>query len=108
MYAIVDIAGEQCRVEKGDILKIPKLESDVGEQVDFTQVLLVSQGEGNLALGRPVVDHAKVVGKILGHGRAKKVLVFKKKRRKEYKKLNGHRQNYTEVMIEDIVTEGVK
>ncbi|MBI4530781.1 MAG: 50S ribosomal protein L21 [Candidatus Latescibacteria bacterium] len=106
MYAIVNIAGSQFKVEKGDVIRVPKLEATIGEHVTFDQVLLTLREEEGTVVGSPTVDRSHIVGKILGHDRAKKVLVFKKKRRKEYKKLNGHRQPYTAVLIEDIVMEG--
>lgn len=106
MYAVVSIAGQQCKVAKGDVIHVPSLESAPGDQIDFDQVLLVSPSEGDQVVGHPVVDRAKVTAKVLSHGRGEKVLVFKKKRRKEYKKLNGHRQGYSEVLIEEIVMEG--
>ena len=106
MYAIVNIAGSQLKVEKGDIVHVPKLETSSGEQVNFDRVLLLSHGEGELLTGHPIVTQAKVTGKVLSHGRGDKILVFKKKRRKGYEKLNGHRQGYTEVLIEDILIEG--
>lgn len=108
MYAVVSIAGQQCKVAKGDVIHVPSLEAAPGDQIDFDQVLLISPSEGEQVVGHPVVDQARVTAKVLSHGRGEKVLVFKKKRRKEYKKLNGHRQGYSEVLIEDIAMEGAQ
>ena len=101
MYAIVDIAGSQFKVEKDQFVYAPKLEGEEGAEVTFDNVLLVDN-DGKVKIGTPSVKGAKVTGKILSHGKGDKVLVFKKKRRKGYKKKNGHRQHFTRVLIEDI------
>lgn len=103
MYAIVEIAGKQFRVEKDMTLKVPHLQQAVGETVEFDRVLMISDGS-DVKVGRPVVDGAKVGAKVIDHGRNKKILVFKKKRRKGYKKLNGHRQGFTRIQIESIAS----
>lgn len=102
MYAIVDIAGKQLKVSKDQFVYTPKLEGEEGAAVEFDQVLLV-EGDGGVKVGTPVVSGAKVSGKILAHGKDDKVIVFKKKRRKGYKKKNGHRQEFTKVLIENII-----
>ena len=101
MYAIVDIAGKQLRVEQDKYVYTPRLEGDVDSQVSFDKVLLFSSND-QVQVGTPVVSGVKVSGKILEHGKDEKVIVFKKKRRKGYKKKNGHRQLYTKVLIEGI------
>jgi large subunit ribosomal protein L21 len=102
MYAIVEIAGQQFKVEKEIKLFVHELEATEGDSVDFDKVLLVDN-EGAVTVGTPTVKGAKVTAKVLEHVKGKKVLVFKKKRRKGYKKLNGHRQHFTQIQIENIV-----
>jgi len=102
MYAIVDIAGQQFKVEKGADIHAPKLNGEVGDKVEFDRVLLIAKKD-NVAVGTPVVEGAKVHAKILEHGKDKKVIVFKKKRRKGYKVKKGHRQQFTKLKIEKIV-----
>ena len=101
MYAIVKIAGKQFRVEKDMKVKVPLLHSEVGENVSFDQVLLLDT-DGEVKVGQPVVEGAKVDAKVVEHGRDKKVIVFKKKRRKGYQVKNGHRQQFTKIQIENI------
>ena len=101
MYAIVDIAGSQFKVEKDKFVYAPKLEGEEGASVTFDNVLLLDN-DGKVEVGTPSVKGAKVSGKILSHGQGDKVLVFKMKRRKGYKKKNGHRQQFTKVLIEGI------
>ncbi|TNF44174.1 MAG: 50S ribosomal protein L21 [Bacteroidetes bacterium] len=102
MYAIVDIAGQQFKVEKDKKLFVHRLEAAEGDSVDFEKVLLVDNG-GAVAVGTPTVEGAKITAKVLQHVKGEKVLVFKKKRRKTYQKLNGHRQQFTQIQIENIV-----
>jgi len=102
MYAIVEIAGHQFKVEKDKKLFVHQLDANEGDSVDFDKVLLVDN-DGKVAVGTPTVKGAKVSVKVLEHVKGDKVLVFKKKRRKGYKKLNGHRQRFTQVQIENIV-----
>ncbi len=101
MYAIVDIAGKQFKVEKDKFYYTPLLEGKDGDKVEFDQVLLVDNS-GKVQVGTPLVKGSKVSGKILEHVKGDKVVVFKKKRRKGYKVRNGHRQDFTKVLIEDI------
>lgn len=101
MYAIVDIAGKQFKVEKDKFIYTPLMEAEEGASVDFDNVLLVDN-DGKVKVGTPKVKGAKVSGKVLGHVKDDKVIVFKKKRRKGYKKKNGHRQQFTKVLIEEI------
>ena len=103
MYAIVDIGGKQFKVTQDQSIFIPKMEGEAGASVSFDQVLLVDN-DGKVDVGTPQVKGAKVSGKILEHVKGDKVLVFKKKRRKGYKNLNGHRQDFTKVQIEKITS----
>ena len=101
MYAIVNIAGKQFKVTQDQFVYAPKLEGEEGAAVEFNEVLLLDN-EGKVDVGAPLIKGAKVSGKILGHVKGDKVVVFKKKRRKGYKVKNGHRQDYTKVLIENI------
>ena len=101
MYAIVDIAGKQYKAEENKFIYTDRLEGTEGSIVEFTQVLLVSDG-ANTQVGLPVVSGVKISGKILSQEKADKVIVFKKKRRKGFKKRNGHRAQLTKVLIEKI------
>ncbi|HEX3007953.1 MAG TPA: 50S ribosomal protein L21 [Bacteroidales bacterium] len=101
MYAIVDIAGQQFKVEKDQKVFVHRLESEEGAQVSFDKVLLVEDGS-DVKIGTPTVSGASVSAKVVSHMRGDKVLVFKKKRRKGYQKMNGHRQDLTQILIENI------
>jgi large subunit ribosomal protein L21 len=101
MYAIIETGGKQYKVQEGDVIFIEKLSADEGDSVTFDKVLAVSN-EGNISFGAPLLENASVNGKILGHGRSKKIIVFKFKAKKGYKKKQGHRQPYTKVQIEKI------
>jgi large subunit ribosomal protein L21 len=101
MYAIVDIAGKQFKVTQDQFVYAPKMDGEEGASVEFDQVLLLDDN-GKIEVGAPVVAGAKVSGKILGHVKGDKVVVFKKKRRKGYRKRNGHRQGFTKLLIEKI------
>lgn len=101
MYAIVDIAGKQFKVSKDQSVYAPTLEGKEGSTIDFDQVLLVDDGK-KVSIGSPLLKGAKVTGKIVGNVKGDKVIVFKKKRRKGYKKTQGHRQGYTKLLIENI------
>ena len=101
MYAIVDIAGKQFKVEKNKFVYAPLMDGEKDSSVEFDNVLLIDDN-GKIDVGTPGIKGAKVSGKILDHVKGDKVIVFKKKRRKGYKKKNGHRQNFTKVLIEDI------
>ena len=101
MYAIVDIAGQQFKVEKDQKLYVHRLEVEEGKKVSFDKVLLIDTGK-KVSVGDPVVKGASVDAKVISHLKGDKVLVFKKKRRKGYKKLNGHRQYLTQIQIEGI------
>ncbi len=101
MYAVVDIAGQQFKVEKDNFVYTHRLEGEEGSKVEFDRVLL-TDNDGNVSVGTPLVKGAKVTGKIVSHLQDDKVIVFKKKRRKGYRKKNGHRQALTKVLIESI------
>ncbi len=101
MYAIVRTGGKQYQVACGDQLRVEKLAGNIGDTVELDDVLLVADGE-NVVIGQPVVESAKVTAKIAGQGRAKKIIVFKKKRRKGYRLKRGHRQSFTALKIENI------
>lgn len=101
MYAIVEIAGQQFKVEKGRYVYTHRLAGDTDAALVFDKVLLVDN-DGTISVGAPTVAGAQVSGKILEHLKGEKVIVFKKKRRKGYRKKNGHRQYLTKVLIEDI------
>ncbi len=102
MYAIVEIAGQQFKVEKDKKLFVHRLDAEAGDSVDFDKVLLVDN-DGTIAVGTPTVEGAKVTAKVLEQVKGDKVIVFKKKRRKGYKKMNGHRQQFTQIQVETIV-----
>lgn len=101
MYAIIETGGKQYRVQEGDVLFIEKLDVAAGDAVEFDKVLAVSNGS-ELTVGAPVVEGAKVSATVEKNGKAKKVIVFKYKAKKDYRKKQGHRQPYTKVKIEKI------
>ena len=103
MYAVIATGGKQYRVSEGDILRIEKIGGDVGDPVELDNVLMVADGD-DVTIGRPVVDDARVNASIVEQGKAKKVLVFKYKRRKRFRKMQGHRQPFTAIRIEGIAT----
>lgn len=102
MYAIVDIAGKQIKVSKDQNVQVPRLDAEVGKSVEFDKVLLVSDDKGKVSVGQPTVQGAKVKAKVVDFDRGDKVVVFKKKRRKGYRVKRGHRQDYTNVLIQSI------
>ncbi len=102
MYVIVDIQGQQFKVETGRKLFVHRLNAAHGDTVEFDQVLLVDK-EGTVTVGAPTVEGAKVVAEVINHVKGDKVLVFHKKRRKGHRKLNGHRQQFTEISVKEIV-----
>ncbi|MBI1389137.1 MAG: 50S ribosomal protein L21 [bacterium] len=103
MYAIVQTGGKQFQVSPGDILEVEKLKADAGEEILLDQVLLIRDGE-NLQIGKPTVANAAVKAKVMAHDRGKKVIVFKLKRRKNYRRKKGHRQDFTRIRVVEIVT----
>ena len=107
MYAIVEIAGQQFKVEKDQQIFVHQLEGKEGDKVEFSNVLLIDDG-GKIAVGAPAVEGAKVTAKIVEHAKGDKVIVFKKKRRKGYAVKNGHRQRFTKIAIDGITAKGTK
>ena len=107
MYAIVEIAGQQFKVEKDQQIFVHQLEGKEGDKLQFSNVLLIDDG-GKIAVGAPAVEGAKVTAKIVEHAKGDKVIVFKKKRRKGYAVKNGHRQKFTKIAIDGIIAKGAK
>jgi len=107
MYAVIKTGGKQYRVAPEDVIQIEKVAGEVGETVSFEDVLMVG-GEGDPQVGTPLLSGATVAGEVVEQGRARKIIVFKKKRRKNYRRKNGHRQHLTTVRITDILTGGAK
>ena len=105
MYAIVEIAGQQFKVERGNKLYVHRLDANEGAKVEFDKVFLIDNG-GKISVGSPVVDGAKVAATVIEHLKGDKVAVFKKLRRKGYQKWNNHRQHLTQVLIQGILTKG--
>jgi large subunit ribosomal protein L21 len=102
MYAIVSSGGKQYKVQKGEILRVEKISGDIGVPVSFDKVLMFSDGE-NVNIGQPVLENVSVNGHIVEQDKAKKIIVFKYKRRKRYRRKQGHRQQYTAVKIDSIL-----
>jgi large subunit ribosomal protein L21 len=104
-YAVIRTGGKQYRVAPGDVIRIERLPGEVGAEVAFTEVLLTAGG-GPVRIGRPLLEGVTVQGRIVGQGRDRKILVFKKKRRKNYRRRRGHRQAVTTVRVTAIAGEG--
>ncbi|WP_315117024.1 50S ribosomal protein L21 [uncultured Clostridium sp.] len=102
MYAIVLTGGKQYKVSEGDVIYVEKLEAEVDSAIELDNVLAVSKENGEFVVGKPVVEGAKVTAKVVNQGKGKKVVVFKYKRKKAYRKKQGHRQPYTKLQIEKI------
>ncbi len=103
MYAIIESCGKQYKVAEGDVVFFEKLNAEEGKSVTFENVVLVSE-EGKVQIGNPYVNGVKVEGKVVSHGKAKKIIVFKMKAKKNYRRKQGHRQPYTKVEITSIKT----
>ncbi len=101
MYAVVRTGGKQVRMQPGESVRVEKLDGGVGEPVELDDVLLVG-GDADLTIGRPKVEGARVIGTITAQGRGPKITVFKMKRRKRYRRKIGHRQDYTEILVDRI------
>ena len=101
MYAVVSSGGKQYKVQKGEILRVEKISGDIGATVSFDKVFMFSDGE-NVNIGQPVLENVSVNGHIVEQDKAKKIIVFKYKRRKRYRRKQGHRQQYTAVKIDSI------
>ena len=102
MYAVIRSGGKQYRVAPGQTIRLEKVAGDVGAKVELGNVLLV-ENEGNVQVGNPLVANAKIQATVVEHDRSKKILVFKKKRKKQYRRTQGHRQDYTAVRIDNII-----
>ena len=101
MYAVVNTGGKQYKVQKGETLRIEKIPGEVGSSVTFDKVLMVADGE-NIRVGQPVLENVAVQARIVEQDKAKKILIFKYKRRKRYRRKNGHRQPFTAIRIDGI------
>jgi large subunit ribosomal protein L21 len=105
MYAIVDIAGQQFKVTKDQKVYVHRLEEQEGASITLEKVLLIDN-DGDVKVGLPIVEGASIQAKVLAHVKGDKVLIFKKRKRKSYQKMNGHRQFFTQILIEDIKVVG--
>ena len=108
MYAIIEACGKQYKVAEGDVVFFEKLDAEEGKKVKFDNVVLVSGNYGKIEVGSPYVKGAKVEGKVVSHGKAKKILVYKYKAKKNYRRTQGHRQPYTKVEITAVKTAAEK
>jgi large subunit ribosomal protein L21 len=102
MYAVFQTGGKQFRAEPGARLRVPSLTAEPGETVTFGEVLLAGDGEENVQVGTPSLKGASVKAEVIRHGRDRKIIVFKRKRRKGYRKKQGHRQDFTEIRIDEV------
>ena len=102
MYAVLVTGGKQYRVQEGDVIYVEKLDGEIESTIELDNILVVSNKDGELVVGKPVVEGAKVVAKVLAQGKAKKIIVFKYKRKKDYRRKQGHRQPFTKLQIEQI------
>lgn len=107
MYAIIETCGKQYKVAQGDVVFFEKLDNEEGKKVTFDKVVLLSD-DGKVQVGNPYVKGIKVEGKVVSHGKAKKILVFKYKAKKNYRRTQGHRQPFTKVEITKIATKAAK
>lgn len=103
MYAVIEAGGKQYTTKPGDRIRVEKIEGEIGSPVSLDKVLLIG-GNGNLKVGKPYLENARVEAEIVAHGRAKKVIILKKKRRKGYRKKQGHRQYFTTLKINEIIS----
>ena len=101
MFAVLNTGGKQYKVSQGDLIKVEKLENDVGDKVTLSRVLMVGQGE-DVEVGSPYVSNCKITGEVVEQGKGAKIIIFKKKRRKGYRRKNGHRQRFTQLKITEI------
>ncbi len=102
MYAVFRTGGKQFRAEPGGRIRIPSMDAEPGESVTFDEVLLASDGD-DVSVGAPTVEGARITAEVLRHGKDRKVIVFKRKRRKNYRRKQGHRQQFTEIEIDEIL-----
>ena len=104
MYAVVKSGGKQYKIQEGETFRVEKISSEVGAEITFDDVLMFSDGE-NVQVGTPVLDNVTVKGTVVEQGQAKKILVFKYKRRKRYRRKQGHRQQYTAIKVDSIAVQ---
>lgn len=102
MYAVIKTGGKQYKVSEGDIIKVEKLPVEEGQEVILEEVLLINDENGNIKVGKPVVEGARVIAQVLQQGKGKKIYVMKYKRRKNYRRKKGHRQPFTKIKIQKI------
>jgi large subunit ribosomal protein L21 len=102
MFAVLNTGGKQYKVSEGDLIKIEKLESDVGDNVTLDRILMVGEGE-NVEIGSPYISNCEVRGEVVEQGKGTKIIVFKKRRRKNYRRKNGHRQRFTQLKVTEII-----
>jgi large subunit ribosomal protein L21 len=102
MYAVIKSGGKQYRVAPGQTIRLEKVAGEVGAKIELGNILLV-ENDGNVQVGSPLVANAKIQATVVEHDRAKRILVFKKKRKKQYRRTQGHRQDYTAVRIDNII-----
>ncbi len=105
MYAVIETGGKQYRVQPGDVISVEKLNVEAGAKIDFDRILLASDGTA-LEIGTPVVEAAKVSGTVVENGKGKKVIIFKYKAKKDFRKKQGHRQPYTMIKIDEVSVNG--
>ncbi|MBE5817343.1 MAG: 50S ribosomal protein L21 [Clostridiales bacterium] len=105
MYAVMVSGGKQYKVSQGDVINVEKLPVEVGAEITFDEVLFVANDDGTVAAGNPCVAGAKIVGKVVAQDKAEKIIVFKYKPKKDFRKKQGHRQPYTGIQIESIIAE---
>ena len=103
MYAVFKTGGKQFRAVPGGSLRVPSLDVEAGEAISFDEVLLISDGD-DVSIGEPLVSGASVKAEVVRHGKSDKIIVFKRKRRKKYRRKQGHRQKFTEIRIDEVVT----
>jgi large subunit ribosomal protein L21 len=103
MYALVEFKGRQYKAEKGALLKVDKIDAEPGSKLDIDTVLLVSKGDENVVVGTPYVEGAKLSAVVESHAKDKKIIVFKYKSKKDYRRKQGHRQQYSIIRVEDII-----
>jgi large subunit ribosomal protein L21 len=101
MYSIIEQGGAQFKVTQGDTIQVPLINAEAGTEITIDKVLLTGEGE-TIKIGTPVVEGASVIAKVIDHSQAKKVMIIKRKRRKDYRRVNGHRQQYTKIQIVSI------
>lgn len=107
MYAIVETGGKQYKIAEGDVLKVELLDGDPGQEITLDKVLMLNGGDDKILVGSPLIAGASIAATIMEHGKHKKILVMKHKKRKDYRRKRGHRQCYTQLRIQKIIAPGV-